>query len=86
MARLVNGIGYASAEEAAVRLNTTITRVLLLIREKRIAAILHQGEWCVELDSLAGCDLHAAGDCGAKRGCAGCRDSEGCGTGSPGPS
>jgi hypothetical protein len=75
---MIDGKEHITAAEAADQLETTITRVLMLLREKALAGTCQGGAWYVALDSVACAKVH-----GVERktvtGCASHCSSGGCG-------
>ena len=78
MARMIDGIEYVTADEAAELLATTSMRVLMLIRDKALVGTQVGGEWLVSKDSVACCKAHGT-DMKAAKGCATYCSSGGCG-------
>ena len=78
MARVIDGVAYLTVDEAAERLATTPTRLLMLMKGKFVSGVLAEGEWLVTADSVA--NWAASGhEMKLEKGCAGCRSSsEGC--------
>ncbi len=79
MARLIGSISHVTAAEAAAELETTITRILMLLRENALEGKQLDGEWYVESASIAcakahgndikttkGCVSHCSSGCGCK--------------------
>jgi len=78
MVRTIDGKTYVTAAEAANKLETTITRVLMLLRSNDLAGTQLAGEWYVESDSVACAKAHGT-DMKAAKGCASYCSSGGCG-------
>ena len=78
MARIIDGTTYVTAAEAATKLETTLTRILMLLRSHDLAGTQLAGEWYVESDSLACAKTHGT-DRKAASGCASYCSSGGCG-------
>lgn len=80
MALMLDGKEHITAAEAAAEMETTITRVLMLLRENALSGSQMDGEWYVARDSVAcgkahgremktvkGCVSHcSSGGCGCK--------------------
>ena len=80
MARIINSISYLTADETAEKLQTTPTRILMLLKGKALEGMQINGEWLVSSDSMAcfkpdgkgqqsaaGCASHcSASSCGCK--------------------
>ena len=56
----IDGVEYLAASEAAQRLSTTETRILMLLKQNELDGELQDGEWFVTTASLACYDKHAA--------------------------
>jgi len=78
MVMIIDGTEHITAARAAEELETTITRVLMLLREKALAGRQLDGEWYVATDSLA-CGKTHGRDLKTVRGCASSCSSGGCG-------
>jgi len=78
MAMIIDGKEYITAARAAEELETTITRILMLIRENALVGRQLDGAWYVASDSLA-CGKTHGRDMKAARGCASSCSSGGCG-------
>ena len=52
MTELIDGRKYISAGEAAEMLATTPLRILMLLREKRLAGLMVDDRWHLSLDSV----------------------------------
>ncbi len=52
MATILEGIPHVTATEAAQELRTTPLRVLMLLKERKLAGRQAEGEWHVERSSL----------------------------------
>lgn len=72
-----NGTCYLTAAEAASKLETTVTRILMLLRQGALQGMEQDGTWFVDSDSVAcakthgsdqkaakGCTSYCAGGCG----------------------
>lgn len=75
---IIDGKEHISAAKAAGELDTTITHVLMLLREKALAGTQLDGEWYVACDSLA-CGKAHGRDMKTIKGCASHCSSGGCG-------
>lgn len=78
MTQIIDGRNHVTAADAAEQLETTITRVLMLLRENALKGAQIDGEWYVEADSIACCKSHGR-DMKAAQGCATYCTSGGCG-------
>jgi hypothetical protein len=78
MAILINDREHMTAAEAATALETTITRVLMLIKHQALEGTRHDGEWYVASDSVA-CGKAHGRDMKTVRGCASHCSSGSCG-------
>lgn len=78
MARTIDNKSYLTAAEAAAQLDTTLTRVLMLLRGNALKGAQLDGEWYVESDSVACAKTHGT-DMKAASGCATYCTSGGCG-------
>ena len=78
MARIIDGVNFLTAAEAAEELNTTITRILMLLRSGDLQGRELDGEWCVAQDSLACAKAHGT-DKKTANGCISYCASKGCG-------
>jgi hypothetical protein len=78
MARIIDGKTHITAAEAAVALETTITRVFMLLRENALQGAEAEGEWYVASDSLACAKAHGT-DMKTVKGCASYCTSSSCG-------
>lgn len=74
----IDGTNYLTISEAAEYLGTTVTKVLVLLRESALKGTAIEGEWFVEPDSAACCKSHGIDKKGAK-GCVSYCSSGGCG-------
>jgi excisionase family DNA binding protein len=70
--------GYVSIQEAARLLETTPTRILMLLKEKGLEGVLSGDEWLVSRDSIACCKTHGR-DMKTEQGCRTYCSSGGCG-------
>jgi hypothetical protein len=59
MTVLVDGIEYLPAALAAQQLQTTETKILMLLKQKALEGQLIEGDWFVTTSSLACYDAHA---------------------------
>ncbi len=59
MSRSGEDTTYLTLAEAAARLGTTVTRVLMLIKKGALRGKELGEEWLVEVNSVAGCNLRA---------------------------
>jgi len=78
MSMIIDGKEHISAAQAADELETTITRVLMLLRDKALVGTQLDGEWYVACDSLA-CGKAHGRDMKTAKGCASHCSSGGCG-------
>jgi len=78
MSRIIDGKTFVTAAEAATQMETTLTRVLMLLRGKALVGTQLDGEWYVESDSVACAKTHGT-DMKAASGCASYCSSGGCG-------
>jgi hypothetical protein len=78
MERIINGTAHITAAAAADELKTTMTRILMLLRDKALAGEQVDGEWYVAVDSLACAKAHGT-DQKVAKGCASYCSSGGCG-------
>ena len=78
MALTIDAREYVTAAEAAEELETTLTRVLMLLRENALAGTQVDGEWYVASDSVA-CGKAHGRDMKKIKGCASYCSSGGCG-------
>ena len=69
---------YLPSAEAAEKLGTTVTKVLMLLKGGDLKGKEIAGEWFVEADSLACCQAHGI-DMKAAKGCESYCSSGGCG-------
>ena len=78
MGILIDNTEYVTAAEAAEELETTIPRILMLLRDKALVGTRVDGEWYVARDSLA-CGKAHGRDMKELKGCATYCSSSGCG-------
>jgi hypothetical protein len=78
MTRIIDGKSYVTAGEAALQLETTFTRVMMLLRSNALQGAELDGNWYVESDSIACAKTHGT-DMKVARGCASYCSSGGCG-------
>lgn len=78
MAMNMNGREYITAARAAEELETTITRILMLLRGNALMGRQLDGEWYVASDSIA-CGKAHGRDMKLAKGCASSCSSGGCG-------
>jgi hypothetical protein len=78
MAEMIDGKACITAAEAAEQLDTTVTRVLMLLRENALQGAQLEGEWYVASDSVACAKAHGT-DMKVAKGCASYCKSSGCG-------
>lgn len=78
MALTIDGREYVTATEAAEKLETTLTRVLMLLRENALAGTQVDGEWYVAADSVACAKIHGV-EMKTVKGCVSHCSSGGCG-------
>lgn len=78
MERIIDGKSHVTTAAAAEQLETTITRVLMLLRENALEGVQIDNEWYVESASIACCKTHGK-DVKTAKGCASHCTSGGCG-------
>lgn len=78
MAMIVDGREYITAARAAEELETTITRILMLLRGNALIGRQLDGEWYVASDSIA-CGKARGREMKTATGCASACSSGGCG-------
>ena len=78
MARIIHSISYLTADEAAETLQTTPTRILMLLKGKALDGMQVDGEWFVASDSVSCFKTHGK-DLKIIKGCASSCTSSGCG-------
>ena len=78
MTQTIDGKPCVTAAEAAEQLGTTVTRVLMLLRENALQGAQLAGEWYVASESVACAQAHGT-DMKVARGCASYCKSSGCG-------
>jgi len=78
MVRTIDGKPCVTAAVAARELDTTITRVLMLLRSNDLKGTQLAGEWYVESDSVACAKAHGT-DMKAAKGCTSYCSAGGCG-------
>jgi len=71
---------FLSVEEAARRLGTTSTRVLIMLKSRELFGVMREGEWLVDRRSLERVDTSSLFPSGAH---SGCRGGAGCAAGTP---
>jgi hypothetical protein len=71
---------YVTTEEAALLLDTTPTRILMLLRQQALAGRQEGSGWLVSRESIACCKAHGR-DMKAEMGCRTYCSSGGCGCG-----
>jgi hypothetical protein len=59
MTVVIDGIEYLPASVAAQQLQTTETKILMLLKQKALAGELIEGDWFVTTASIACYDAHA---------------------------
>ena len=59
MTVVIDGIEYLPASEVALKLETTETKILMLLKQKALGGELIEGSWFVTAASLACYDAHA---------------------------
>lgn len=75
---IVDGREYITAARAAEELETTVTRILMLLRGNALAGTQLEGEWYVASDSIAHGKTHGR-DMRTAKGCVSTCSSGGCG-------
>lgn len=78
MTRIIDGKPHITAAAAAAEMNTTITRILMLLRGNALNGAHLEGEWFVASDSVACARAHGT-DMKVDKGCASYCSSGGCG-------
>ena len=78
MNRVIDGKEYVTAGEAAARLETTMTRVLMMLKAQELTGVQVDGDWFVTSESLACARTHGS-DRKTVNGCASYCSSGGCG-------
>lgn len=69
-----NETGFLPIAAAAEKMNTTIPKILMMLKQGVLKGEMLDGEWQISADSICGCPApqsvpHAKGGCG---GCSGC--------------
>lgn len=70
--------GYVTVDEAAAMLETTPTRILMLLKGKDLAGVEKEGAWLISRESIACCKTHGR-DMMKEQGCRTYCASGGCG-------
>ena len=70
--------GYVTIDEAAQLLDTTPTRILMLLRQKALEGVQQGSDWLVSRESIACCKTHGR-DMKQEQGCKTYCTSGGCG-------
>jgi excisionase family DNA binding protein len=70
--------GFVTTDEAARLLDTTPTRILMLLRQKALEGIQEGSDWLVSRESIACCKTHGR-DMKQEQGCKTYCTSGGCG-------
>ena len=79
MTVVIDGIEYLAASDVALQLETTETKVLMLLKQKALGGELIEGTWFVTAASLACYDAQAQ-DPAQQANCrTSCSSSSGCG-------
>lgn len=78
MTRIIDNREYLTTKDAAAALNTTVTRILMLLKTHALDGAEVAGEWYVAADSLACATAHGS-DLKTVTGCASYCTSNGCG-------
>ena len=78
MAIVIDGKEHVNASAAAAELDTTITRILMLLKAGQLQGVQLDGEWLVTSESLACARSHGT-DLKVAKGCASHCSSGGCG-------
>ena len=78
MAVVIDGKEHVTATMAAAKLDTTMTRILMLLKAKALQGVQIDGEWFVTSDSLDCAKTHGS-DLKVANGCASHCSSGGCG-------
>jgi hypothetical protein len=75
MTVVIDGIEYLPASVVAQKLETTETKILMLLKQKALGGELIEGSWFVTAASLACFDAHAREpekQANCRTGCSGC--------------
>lgn len=75
---IMNSTGKIKVTDAAAYLNTTATKVLMLLKSGQLQGVETEGTWVIDPDSLACCKAHGI-DMKADTGCASYCASSRCG-------
>jgi hypothetical protein len=78
MTVIIEGTEHVTAADAAVQLNTTQLRILMLVKEQALVGKLLDGTWYISRPSLACAEVHGT-DRKESTGCRSYCSSSGCG-------
>lgn len=78
MTLVIDGVEHITAAAAAEKLETTVPRILMMLKSQDIQGVRIDGDWFVTSDSLACAKVHGS-DRKVANGCASYCSSKGCG-------
>ena len=78
MTKVIDGVEYVTAAAAAAILETTLPRILMMLKSQELLGVQIDGDWFVTSDSLACAKVHGS-DRKVASGCASYCSSKGCG-------
>lgn len=78
MALFIDGVEHVTAAEAAAKLETTLPRILMMLKAEELLGVQLDNDWFVTSESLACAKTHGS-DRKAANGCASYCSSKGCG-------